>query len=60
MKILNLKSCLRSQPRKPCHEGEFRKKGLVMAEKKLCAYSLIQAGLSVIKACKLASLSWAT
>ncbi|UNH25633.1 IS3 family transposase [Moellerella wisconsensis] len=38
----------------------FRKKGLVVAEKRSCAQSLKEAGLSVIKACKLTSLSRAT
>ncbi|WP_375293532.1 transposase [Proteus mirabilis] len=38
----------------------FGKKGLVVAEKKSCAQSLKQAGLSVIKACQLTSLSRTT
>lgn len=38
----------------------FAKKGLVVAEKRACAQSLKSAGLSVMKACQLTSLSRTT
>lgn len=45
-----------SQSGKSCDEEAFRKKGLVMTEKKTCAQELTQAGLSVIATCRLVLL----